>query len=372
MKLLTFFRSSRATSNSSRLKVGSMNEGNLLTVASINATILAITMAAFGIFISLLSDRNLATLERIFLAYRQIEPLFPGTLSIKAALQPEYDTGDKSKRQEISSRLLLLGMENPHHSLPGPNEAAKRGVLVMESLVAIVHHYPFIPRTESLPDGSLRPIRLSEGEQSVEAYRTWHKELEDSVSFLLWIEKLHGQKLLRMVEAADNEGEVLASLKKTLGEWEIRLRELEKVHLEDASSDSFLRDSNKLSKDLEKESLVSGIRSFRESISHVEHMFADSFKDIWGRIQKAQNLLSEMRASFAIYDHYQKMRSPRTKRILIVSVIAFTLFPGIIFPMNHVWWGLSDTRWYMHSAYIVIPMIGHMITVYCIYLLVSV
>lgn len=54
-----------------------MIESNLLTLIGINATILAITMAALGIFTSLTTERKLDVLERIGSVQREVEALFP-------------------------------------------------------------------------------------------------------------------------------------------------------------------------------------------------------------------------------------------------------------------------------------------------------
>ena len=163
---------------------------DLLTVASINATILAISIAALGIVVSMLGDKALSVFQEILekqpsivLSYQDIDYR---AFMLYGKNEPKFNTEDDDTRRTVITSVLQAAMGADCFSPPSCPTPAETGSTIVTSLSALMAHYPF-------------SVQSGTGPQSITSLLKWQEDMHTALSGLAHLDGYRGQ-LLQMVE----------------------------------------------------------------------------------------------------------------------------------------------------------------------------
>jgi hypothetical protein len=327
-----------------------MDQANALTIASIHATILAISIAAIGIMVSLLGDKRLSVLQEIIEKQRKLDETVPRKYPILLLFNQrdaQYNTENEDVRGKVITSIVLVARGETSCNPPECPTLADQGRAVTAGLAALVSHYPFSSLRTYGPDGPKDGPLLRE--QSITSYKKWLMDMESSLLALRELQNYRG-RLLHAVQAAYQGGrgpvqEAIESRKRDVAEIEEKIRGLPET------------DSNRDKLQIQKEGLEATLRDYQST--------APDYKELVAMILNWFKYASIEMEKFIpirhVLEYYSAMSSSWLRPIVFTS-ISLTFVFGILLPMLHRFLGQYDGNWLPYIVYVVIPMCGHFVT----------
>ena len=341
-----------------------MNESNLLTIIGINVTILAITMAALGIFTSLIAERKLGVLDRIESIQREVESEFPVKWYFPGEMaKDEYNSDSDATRQDLLQKLAVLAAGSQDSSLAPLNDSPRMGELIITSLLSLVHHYPFARVIEKLPDGTniLRKRPLIE-DQSAETYVKWARDIQNVLTAVAHLDENYRAMMFHRVvsfQKAADASPMISEQRKRANDLDHELDELKReLSLLEAKKPLTQYTGEERNKMRRKETLTEYARDMRFMAGPD---YEKAFDDIFKQFKKARNQLSSLSGDLQKLRYYDSKPSPSQKLLLITSV-ALTICLGILLPMCQPFFSLPSSKEYVYLVYGIIPILLHIVT----------
>jgi hypothetical protein len=171
-----------------------MEEPNILTIASIHATVLGIIVAALLIVVSLLGDKKLSLLQDVIQTHRTVDALFPSDWRIPMFLfsnkdDPNLNAENRDVRHHLISSVIEASMGFCSTPICPRDKFGKTIVLGLASLET---HYPLLSSNRDLSGGKI--------ELDPEFYKKWLEDIRETLSSLRELENYH-EETLQMVRA---------------------------------------------------------------------------------------------------------------------------------------------------------------------------
>lgn len=353
-----------------------LEQSNPLAIAGINATILAISIAALGIVVSILGDKTLSVFQEILEKQPGIVLLQPPDYRIHMLFNKKdtkFDTENDDTRREIIYLVLQTATGNsclPATSCP---PLAESGQTILTGLAALVSHYPFTGFTANWITGAVARS------QSVASYIKWQEDIHNDLSILQNLDEYRGE-LLHRVEAFRQS--------RKLPPREVLERQAKSLRDEIAAFEA----AKKLPDSVEKEELLirteRNIRFLKDNESVGLPDYNAVVSKILDYFQKARIELQTIAPKAQALKHYQKLYASWPKHIIFISIVV-TFVSGIVLPMSHA--RLPDIkvfqRWLPfpiiqsfiganvaripYIVYVVVPVCGHAVTTIFAWLMIS-
>jgi hypothetical protein len=321
-----------------------MNQGNFLDIAAIHGTILAITMAALGIFMSLTYERKSQIIEKILNKQQEVVALFaPMTLFIHGSNTPQYDTSDEKIRAKHLDKAVKLAMGVPDfNDLPPTDDFVARGMLLIDMLSGLVHHYPFVRSLERTGVQS---------DSTLEDCKEWYRRLSKEMSAFTWISSEPSkEKVMQLVNAVQqNKNE------RDRKELEERQKKFEEI----------LTKINTPPQEAEK-LRQTFLPSSSQGLSEQEYL--SFIQGLFSAIQTTIGILANVSKELEAIGYFDNKTHPARITTLILSVFLTAMF-GILLPMTHEFFPLLNDNKFTYILYVFIPFWGHIVTGSVVYLM---
>lgn len=338
-----------------------MQPSDLLTIAGIHATILSIIAAAIGISVSIVNSKKLDILEEASKEQRVIESMFPiGDARFVPARDPHYNTTYNTDLKAVRSKLLS---EFPQLATTPPkvcqipencDTPEVRGEKAFLSLITLVHHYPFSNANGFSSEGIIQGKESVLQGEKVEDYLQWYEDIKTALNHIVYIWKSPNSLL-----------ENIAAYQKTSGAPPI-----------DVARNAFLQENREHLKGLEREleALPPDALDERERLVRLRHSQEIRLGElerealskhkrllaftILTALVEAQDKLNTF-SSFRALKRYERVVDPLYRDSLI-ACLAITFVLGVFLPMVY-------PLAYGQFFHIVLPLCGHVLSVYCAY-----
>ncbi|MEX5219792.1 MAG: hypothetical protein NW701_18340, partial [Nitrospira sp.] len=332
-----------------------MKQSHVVNIASINATILAISIGTLGIMISMLGDKTLTVFQEI-LEKQPSVILSPGEVDYRSFMildknDPKLNTADEVTRKNIITSIFQAATQNNCLSLPKCPTPAESGNTIVTGLSALIFHYPFTLNSEA---------RL----HSVALLLKWQEDVHATLSGLAYLNGYRGQ-LLWMVDKYQETvpfppKDVMEDLYKQLHDEEKALEAART--LPDSTEKTELLVKHERMVLFLRDSLSTGLPNFNVVVNQILN-YLDRAR------AKSQETMPKARA----LRHYQDLYLSWPSLTIFVSLFVTSIF-GIILPLSHqllpnvstLQRGLRFPRligtispYSAYMFYIAVPMCGH-------------
>lgn len=338
-----------------------MEYSDLLTVASIHATILSIIAAAVGISVSLLNAKKLEIMDRALGDLRVIEGMFPVGNPRFVQTDIEHNTEVDFVRAKFLNEFSVLAAAAPLICDPSMKweTPEQRGEKAFLGLISLAHRYPFSAKYEFRPGGIFQGKGSLLREGKVSDYIQWYEDARNVLSTVVYLGQYPGNNLLRNIEAYQIK----------LGEPRDNPRNL---HIEQARRhiDSLDEEIAAVSpgETRKKQELVQQRNSAQHMLDEMQREAnarnkRDMASDILETFSEAQKKLQTF-TSFSALKRYNQVVRPGFRDTLIISLI-LTFFFGVFLPMFQPLLQIGDLH--MYILYVLVPVVGHTVSVICAY-----
>ena len=336
-----------------------MQYSDILTIASVHATILSIIAAVAGISVSLINSKKLDVMDRAYSDLMTVQELFPEGNPRFVPRDPNYDTGVDSVRRRVLSELPQISFGPPpiYESGTKCGTADELGEKAFLDLISLAHHYPFSSKNEYRPDGIFQGKDSVLRGEKVEDYLQWYEDIKGALSHIVYIWETPGNSLLSNVEAYQTRlGEPKENPRNAFME-DYRKR-IESIELELSTlgpSDVIQRQKlvqhrNILQRQLEELEREGSARNKRDLAFDILTTFVKAH-------EKVQSF-----TSFPALKRYAQLRNPGFQDTLIISLIV-TFFFGVFLPMFQPVLQVGNVHAYV--LYVLVPVVGHVVSVIC-------
>ena len=292
-----------------------------------------------------------------------IERMFPiGDARFVPARDPLYNTNYNTDLEAVRNKVLSEFSELAASPLSPQacqipwkcDTPEERGEKAFLSLLTLVHHYPFSNTNGFSSEGIVQGKESVLRGEKVKNYLQWYEDIRTALSRIVYIWK-SPNSLLENIDA----------YQRTSGVAPI-----------DESSNTLLQGSRQSVKSLEHKLTTLPPESFGEKqqlvrLRHSEQIRLGELErealsknkpklafTILSAFVEAQDKLDEF-ASFRTLMRYERVVDPVYRDILI-TCLAITFVLGVFLPMVY-------PLTYGHFFHIVLPLCGHILSVYCAY-----
>jgi hypothetical protein len=336
-----------------------MQYSDILTIASVHATILSIIAAVGLISVSLINGKKLDVMDRAYSDLMTVQDLFSDGNPRLVPREPNYDTGVDSVRRRVLSELpqVSFGPAPICESDTKCGTADELGEKAFLDLISLAHHYPFSAQNEYRPDGIFQgKDSLLRGEK-VEDYLQWYEDIKGAISHIVYIWETPGNSLLSNVEAYQTRlgepkenptNDLIEDYRKRIESIELDLSAVQRSDV--IQRQKLVQHRNILRRQLEELEREGSARNKR-----------DLAFDILTTFVKAHEKVHSF-TSFPALKRYAQLRNPGFQDTLIISLIV-TFFFGVFLPMIHPVLQVGNLHAYV--LYVLVPAVGHVVSVIC-------